>query len=75
MSGNSKEAYYTLKILTRTQQHKSADIEDSSEDSRLTESTAVVNQWTEYYNYELHPDTSLLQKNQTPHKNLKAYLC
>ena len=34
------------------------------------ESTAVVNQWTEYcsdlYNYELHPDTSLLESNQTP---------
>ena len=36
----------------------------------MTESTAVLNQWTEYcsdlYNYELHPDTSLLQSNQSP---------
>ena len=34
------------------------------------DSTAVLNQWTEYcsdlYNYELHPDTSLLQSNQFP---------
>ena len=36
----------------------------------LTESTAVLNQWTEHcrglYNYELHPDTSLLQSNENP---------
>ena len=36
----------------------------------MTESTAVLNRWTEYcsdlYNHELHPDTSLLQSNQTP---------
>ena len=34
------------------------------------ESTAVLNRWTEYcsglYNYELHPDTSLVHSNQTP---------
>ena len=34
------------------------------------DSTAVLNQWTEYcsdlYNCELHPDTSLLQSNQSP---------
>ena len=59
----------TLKALTKSQQHKSAVIEDSS-GNILTESTAVLNQWTEYcsdlYNYELHPDSSLLQSNQTP---------
>ena len=58
----------TLKALTKSQKHKSAVIEDSSRDI-LTESTAVLNQWTEYcsdlYKYELHPDTSLLQSNQT----------
>ena len=36
----------------------------------MTERTGVLNQWTEYcsdlYNYELHPDTSLLESNQTP---------
>ena len=47
MSGNSKEAYNTRKALTKTQQHKSAVIEDSSRNT-LTESTAVLNQWTEY---------------------------
>ena len=69
MSVNSREAYNTLKALTITQQHKSAVIEDSS-GNILTESTAVLNRWTEYcsglYSYELHPDTSLLQSNQTP---------
>ena len=59
----------TLKALTKSQQHKSAVIEDSSENI-LMGSTAGLNQWTEYcsdlYNFELHPDTSLLQSNQTP---------
>ena len=58
----------TLKALAKSQ-HKSAVIEDSS-GNILTESTAVLNQWTEYcsdlYNYKLHPDTNLLQSNQ-PH--------
>ena len=69
MSGNRKKAYNTLKALTTTKKHKSAVIEDSS-GNILTESTTVLNRWTEYcsglYNYELHPDTSLLQSNQTP---------
>ena len=59
----------TLKALTKSKQRKSAVIEDSSRDI-LMESTAILNQWTEYcsdlYNYELHPDTSLLESNQTP---------
>ena len=66
LSGNNKEAYNTLEALNKTQQHKSAVIEDYSGNT-LTENTAVLNQWTEYcsglYNYELHPDTSLLQSN------------
>ena len=33
MSGNSKEAYNTLKALTKTQQHKSTVIEDISQTS------------------------------------------
>ena len=56
----------TLKTLTKSQQHKSAVIEDSS-GNILTESTAILNQRTEYcsdlYSYRLHPDTSLLQSN------------
>ena len=46
-SGNNKEAYNTLKALTKGQQHKSAVIEDSSRNI-LTESTAILNQCTEY---------------------------
>ena len=69
MPGNSKEAYNTLKALTKPQQHKSAVIEDSS-GNILTESTALLSRWTEscsgLHNYELHPDTRLLQSNQTP---------
>ena len=69
MPGNSKEAYNTFKALTKTQQRKSAAIKDSS-GSILTESTAVLNLRTEYCsgldNCELHPDTSVLQSNQSP---------
>ena len=69
MSGNSKEAYNTLKTLIKTQQDKSAVVEDSG-GNIVMESTAVLNHWTEYcsglHNYELHPDTSFLQSNQTP---------
>ena len=68
MSGNSKEAYNTLKALTRTQQHASAVLEDSS-GNILTESTAVLSRWIEFcgglYNYELRPNTILLQSKTT----------
>ena len=61
--------YNTHRALTRTKQHKSAVI-DYSSGNILTESTAVLNWWTEYcsslYNYKLHPDTRLLQSNQIP---------
>ena len=40
--GNSKEAYKTLKVLTKIQQHKPADFEDSSS-IILTENTGVLN--------------------------------
>ena len=50
----------TLKALTKSQQHKSVVIKDSSRKT-LTESTAFLS----LYNYELHPDTSLLQSPQT----------
>ena len=73
-SGNSKETHNTLKAFTKTQQHKSAVIEDSTGNIR-TESTAVPNRWTEYhsglYNYELHLETHLFQP---PHKRPEAYL-
>ena len=68
MSGNSKQAYNTLKALSKTQQRKSEVIEDSRNDI-LTESTAVFNRWTEYcsglHSYELHPDTSLHQSGHS----------
>ena len=54
MSGNSKEAYNTLIAITKSQQLRSAVVEDSS-GNILTENTAVRNRWTEYcgglYNY------------------------
>ena len=46
-SGDSKEAYNTLKALTKTQQRASTVIEDNS-GNILMESTAVLNRWTEY---------------------------
>ena len=61
--GNSKQAYDTLKKLTKTQQNRTTVIENN-EGMLLTESTAVLKRWTEYseelYNYPLQPDTSLL---------------
>ena len=69
MSENNKQADNTLKALTKTKHYESTVIEDSSGNT-LTESTAVVNRWTEdcsgLYNYELHQDTSPLQNNQVP---------
>ena len=79
VSGNSKKAYNTLKAITNIQQRKSAVTEDHS-GNILTESTAVLNRWTEYYSglfkYELHSDTSLLRSNQpllpTAHTNTRG---
>ena len=75
MLGNSQAAHNTLKALAKTQQHVSAVIEHRNGNS-LTESTAVLNRWTEYCNglnnSELHPDTSLLQSNQTPTKEAES---
>ena len=47
MIGNSQEAKKTLQALTKTQQHKSAVIVESS-GNIMTESTAFVNRWTWY---------------------------
>ena len=43
--GSSKDAYKTLETHTKTQQLKSAVIEDSG-GNILTEGTAVLNRWT-----------------------------
>ena len=73
MSGNSEDTYNTLKALTKTQQHKSAVIEDSSPNI-LTESTVVLNQWTEYcgdlYDYKVYPTASLSRVTRPPHKKI-----
>ena len=63
-TGNSKNAYSTLKSLTKTSQLKTAVIYD--QDGKLiTDNKEVLKRWTEHckglYNYEIHPDTSLLQ--------------
>ena len=74
MSENSKEAYNNPLALTKTQQHQSAVIEDNSGDI-LTESTAVLNRYySGLYNYQLHPDTSLLRITRPPHKRLSVYV-
>ena len=45
MSANRKAAYNTFKALTKTQQHKSAVIEDSI-GNIVMKSTAVLKRWT-----------------------------
>ena len=62
----AKNAYSTLKSLTKTSQPRIVVIND--QDGKLiTDSEKVLKRWTEYckdlYNYEIHPDTSLLQTN------------
>ena len=52
MSENSKEAYNTLKSLTKMQQPLSAVIKDSS-GNILTEITAVINWWTKHCSVKL----------------------
>ena len=64
MSGSRKKSYDTLKAPIKTQQYRSAVIEDSRRNI-LTESTAVLNRWTEYYG-GLYNYVSLLQSNQSP---------
>ena len=60
----------TLKALTKSQQHKSAVIKDSS-GNVLTESTSVLSRWTEY-----SIQTLAYSRVARPlHKRLKACLC
>ena len=65
MLGNSKEAYNTLKAVTKTQQHKSAVIEDSS-GNILTESTTFLNQWIEYYTTKNYIQTLAYSRVNNP---------
>ena len=70
--GQSKQAYNTLKALTKTSQPRSTVIDDK-DGNLLTESDQVLKRWTEYcgelYNYELQPDVSILHVNPTPEEN------
>ena len=72
--GNSKAAFDTLKTLTKTQENKSPIIEDKIGEP-LTDSTAILERWTEYcqelYNFPISPDQSLLEdrrQDRTPSK-------
>ena len=66
-TGNSKNAYSTLKSLTKTSQPRSAVINDQ-DGKLLTDSKKVLKRWTEYckglYIYKIHPDDSLLQTDR-----------
>ena len=74
-AGNSKQAYNTLRSLTRTSQPRAKVIADK-DGKLLTDSDQVLKRWTEYcgglYNYELKPDTSILQANQAPIESLDS---
>ena len=78
VSGNSKEAYNTPMALTKTQQRKSAVIEDSGENI-LTESTAVLNRWTStamaYTTTNSIQTLAYSRVARPPHERLKANLC
>ena len=63
-TGDSKNAYSTLKSLTKSSQLRTAVI--NYQDGKLiTDREKVLKRWTEYckglYNYEIHPDISSLQ--------------
>ena len=66
-TGNSKQAYNTLKALTKTSLPKAAVIEDT-DGKLLTDNNDVLRRWTEYcdglYNYQLCPDATILQNSQ-----------
>lgn len=72
--GNSKAAYATLKTQTKTQQIRSAIIEDKA-GSLLTEKAAVTKGWTEYcqelYNSPIRPDPNILVNSTKPNSESK----
>eukprot|EP00745_Piridium_sociabile_P015102 TRINITY_DN22265_c0_g1_i4.p2 TRINITY_DN22265_c0_g1~~TRINITY_DN22265_c0_g1_i4.p2 ORF type:complete len:167 (-),score=43.02 TRINITY_DN22265_c0_g1_i4:628-1128(-) len=72
-TGNSKTAFDTLKLLTKSHQRRIMIIEDKN-GNLLTEETAVLSRWTEYceelYNYKLRPDTSRLDKGTNTNQEL-----
>ena len=68
-TGNSKQAYNTLKALTRTSQSGAAVVEDKDGKLLTGSEPEVLKRWTDYrcglYNYELCPNTSVLQETQS----------
>ena len=58
--GNSKEAYNTLKTLSKTSQPKTPVIEDK-DGHLLTDNETVLKRWTEY---SIQPATSILEDTQ-----------
>lgn len=66
-SGNTRAAYTTLKALTRTNQTKTAGIEDGN-GKLLTKADDVSKRWTEYckglYNIELNTNPGILNTNR-----------
>ena len=68
-SGNSKQAYDTLRTLTKTSQARTPVIEDK-EGKLLIDSGDILKRWTEYcsslYNFDLQPDISILLDNHHP---------
>ena len=62
-TGNSKEAYATLKALTRSSQPRPVAIEDKH-GKLLTDGEDVLKRWTEYcdglYNYNISTDPSII---------------
>ncbi|GFR77564.1 endonuclease-reverse transcriptase [Elysia marginata] len=68
-SGESRQAFSTLKMLTKTLQPKVNLIEDK--DGRLlTDDEDIMQRWSEYcsdlYNHELQPDLSILSATRDP---------
>ena len=63
-TGDSKNAYSTLKSLTKTSQLRTA-VTNDQDGKLITDNEKVLKRWTKYckglYNYEIHPYTSLLQ--------------
>ena len=70
MSGNKKEAYYTLKTFTKTLQHSQQSsktvVEASWRKAQLFHTGGLSTAVAYRVQQRTHPDTSLLLSNQTP---------
>ena len=76
MSGSSKEAYNTLKALTKAQQHQSSFIKTAEETSLWKAQLFKTKGLSTVVAYptmnEFHPDTSLFQSNESPTQEEKS---